>query len=189
MSKQNKKVLKIVLIVVAVLVVLGILSSILVGFLFKKGTEKLISSATNDTVKVNTGKDGGEVTIGDKDGDGFKLNTGSNAKLPDGYPKSDVPVYKNAKIVSSSDMTLGETKTYSVVLSTKDSVSEVVSFYKKELSGGDWKSTYSTNSKQGSMLMYQSKSKNLTSTVSASRDKDDKETTITLTVREGEVKD
>lgn len=181
-SKGNKKVLVIVLSVLGVLLILGIIGSMAVGFLFKKGAESFIDVASGGNVKLNTGKDGGEVTIGGKDGDKMKMNVGDNAKLPEDYPKSDVPVYKNAKIVSSTDMTIESAKSFSVQLQTSDSISEVTNFYKDKLSSGDWKQTYSSNTTDNSSAMYQSESKQLAVTMSVS--KDDEGTNISLSVRQ-----
>lgn len=181
-SKSNKKVITIVLVVVGILIILGILGSLLTGYVFKKGAEGFIGAATGDKVKI----DDGEVTIKGEDGADLKVNTGSSAKLSEGFPKSDVPVYKGAKIESSSDITVEGSTAYTVVLSTKDSVSDVMEFYKSKLSSGDWKKSFSSNSSYGSTSNFTSESKKMAVTITASDDKDEANTSITLSVRVGD---
>lgn len=179
--KSNKKVLIIVLSIVGVLIVLSIIGSMLVGFLFKKGAESFIDIATDGNVKVDTGKDGGTVTISGEDGDEIKTKVGNNATLPDDFPKSEVPIYKNAKIVGSTDVTIEGTQAFAIQLLTNDSISEVNDFYKDKLSGDDWERIASTNTISMSTSMYRSKSKQLAVTVTSMIDKGD--TNISLSVR------
>jgi hypothetical protein len=178
---SNNKVLKIVLIVVGVLIVLGIISSVAIGFAIKKGAETFIGAATGSSVKIDG--DGDKITITGKDGSSITSSTSSSAELSKDFPKSDVPMYKGAKIEASSDMTIGSTKTYSVNLSTKDKVSSVISFYESEFSSGDWKKIFSTNSSDGSMLNFTSESKSMALTISVQNDEDEGNTAITLSIR------
>lgn len=185
-KNNNKKLVTIILIVIGALIVLSILGAALMGFVFKKGTESLIDKATDGQVKVNTNKDGGEMTF---EGENSRTNvkTGSSAELPKDFPKNDVPVYKNAKIVSTSDTTIDNATTYSVMLSTKDSVADVAKFYKDTFSSGGWKETYSMNANSNSSsASYINESKQLTTIVSASSEDGD-DTTVTLMVRVGDI--
>ena len=184
-KNDNKKVVKIVLIIVGVLIVLGIVSSIAIGFAIKKGAESFIDAATGSSIEINANDDGGEVTIKDKDGASITSRTGSSAALPSDFPESDVPMYRGAKIESSGDMTIGDTVTYTVTLSTEDTVSRVVSSYESEFSREGWKKTFSSNADNGSMLVFANEPKEMTLTISVQDGDDEYGTAITLSLRVG----
>ena len=181
----NKKALKIILIIVGIVIVLGILSSIAIGFALKKGAETVIEAATGSSVKIDASGDGGNVTIKGKDGSSVSSSTGADAKLSKGFPESDVPMYKGAKIESAGDMTISGATSYTVSLSTKDKISSVVSFYETKLSGDGWKKTFSSNSSDGSMLNFTNESKEMDLSLYISTNEDKGNTEITVTLRVG----
>ncbi|MDN5819342.1 MAG: hypothetical protein L0H36_02060 [bacterium] len=182
-AANNKKVIKIVLIVVGAVIVLAIIGSIASAFLIKKGTESFINTVTDGKAQVDSDK--GEVTIKGEDGSQMTTRT-TDAEIPEGYPESDVPVYKNADIKTATDMNIDDSSSYTMSLTTRDSAAQVMKFYKAELSGGGWKRTYSTNSSGTSMASYSNKSKNMTAIIGSTNDKDGGDTTISLTVRTSE---
>lgn len=124
-SSGNKTNL-IIIVVIAVLIILG------GGYLLQqqfaeRSAEKAIEEATGGKVDVSEG--GKKVTIETDDG---KLTVGEG-EIPDNFP-SDVPVYSEAEVITSSES--GDN--FTLALKSSDSVSEVSDFYKTKLADKGW---------------------------------------------------
>jgi hypothetical protein len=95
--------------------------------LTEKGIENMVENQiekeTGKKVDIDTNMDEGKLEI--KSDDGSSFSVGSDSKLPADFP-SDVPVYKNAKVVSSSkyNSSTSSTKSSMVMLSTTDDVTQ-----------------------------------------------------------------
>jgi len=98
--------------------------------LSQKAAEKYIEGQTG--AEVDLQDDG--VTITDKDGNTISAKSGKG--LPSGWP-SDIPYYKKGKIEQSSSMALPQGKNYALVISSNDSVEDIMGYYKEEFSS-DW---------------------------------------------------
>lgn len=94
----------------------------------QKLAEKAVESSTNSDIDISDDK----FTVNTNEG---SMQWGEGAELPDDFP-SDVPIYKNAKVTSSSTSTADQG--YSASLSTTDSQSTVADYYKAELEKQGW---------------------------------------------------
>lgn len=98
------------------------------------------------TDKVQVGKDGKKITISDGKG-GANISIGGGADLPEGFPKSDVPLPSDNKsdVISGGAVTAAGTTTWSVSYKVgKDGAKA----YKAKLEDAGYKadSSYSTGS-------------------------------------------
>lgn len=159
-SSGNKKALTTVLVIVGVLIVLGVLASTAAGFLFDKTAERVIESATNSKIDIDSGDGTGEVTIEGDNGRAAKFTT--ETEIPDGFPEA-VPLYEGAKVVSAQTTTItDEGANYSVIFETDDSLEEVDDFYADALSTeGGWNITSRIATSENIQLMAANDSKGL----------------------------
>lgn len=166
-SSSNKKIIIIVISIVAGLLVLGIIGSVVTGFIVKKGAESVISTATGSKVKIDSKKGGGKVTFKSDNGKGveFESSESGGVKLNKKFPKDDVKIYPNATIKSSGSSTFNGGTLNNAFLSTKDSKDKVVEFYEKSFEGSDWESTLNMDNDSGATMVYHSKSRNMTASV------------------------
>lgn len=180
-GNRNKKILIIVGVIVAALIVLGIVGSLAVGYFWNKAAETGLSAVTGGKVKLDT-KDG-EFSYGD-DGDSYNVKTGPQTELPDDYPKDAVPLYRGAKLVSATDMSIGDEGTiFSLAATTPDSTKDVIGFYKQTLSKDKgWKVSYSSNTAETSSMIFRNESKNMTTNVTVSSDEEEALTNVSLSV-------
>lgn len=180
---NNKKLVRIIIAVVGVLLLLGILCAVVSGFLLKKGAEKIISDATGSDVTINTKKGQEGVNIKSKDGDNLNVNAGDDVKLPKDYPSNDVPLYKGSKLISAVDMKVGDAKSFTLILETKDSIEKVINFYEKELSDNGWEKVSSTNTGSYSVVYFHNKTKKIGAEINISNDEDINQ--ISMSIRTG----
>lgn len=132
-KKKNKKVLIIVGVVVGVLIILSIIGTLVSGWIAKTIFEKGIETVSDGQVKVETGDNGGSISLKGDDGE-VKTDVGNNVKLPNGFP-SYVPIYPDSKLESASTYTDGEdNKSFSVNYSSSDSTEEIVAFFEDKIS-------------------------------------------------------
>lgn len=132
-----------------VLVILTLLLSGLIGC-----TKKKVYKGKEGTVTVEEKGDSGKVTVKTKEGEA-EIETGSK-KLPKDWP-ADMPIYKEAKITSSSSIKgEGGSASLSVALETSDGVESVKDFYQKNLVDKKWEVTQmaatSQDGEEGAML-------------------------------------
>ncbi len=119
--------------------------------------EKAIEQAAKSSGEELEGLDikiaDGEVKVKTSEGS-FQL--GENLTLPENFP-SAVPIYEGAEVVQFSHAEQGA----SIVLRSKDSRADVVSFYKTALGGGGWTTKATAELPSGHMLQYALGSTNL----------------------------
>ena len=114
----------------------GILIIIILGggisrWLARNATERVLEKATGVDIEY---KSDGEATYSNEEG---SVTVGGTS-YPDNWP-SDVPKYPNGEIFfsGSSNPQTGESGA-TVSFSTNDSPSEVMDYYKRELTGSGW---------------------------------------------------
>jgi len=108
--------------------------------------EKLIEAQGGGKVEVDLGRE--SLNIKTKDGS-LAIASGKSAKIPSGFP-SDVYIYKGATV----DMAMQMPQGFSVVLGTKDDVSEVAETYEKKMTGEGWTQETSVDMGEQRMLMF-----------------------------------
>jgi hypothetical protein len=99
----------------------------------EKMAEKAVEKATGGQVEIDSKT--GQVKMKQKGADGkeTEVQLGQNSTLPADFPKN-VPIYPGAKIMASVSISRGENG-HMITLSTKDGVTAVLDFYKKNLPG------------------------------------------------------
>ena len=96
----------------------------------KGGSMSIKSKDGSESVDMKA--DGRSFTVKTKDG---TMVSGDAAKLPDTFPK-DVPVFPGAKLLMVSTETQNES--FSIQMTSTDSIENVASYYKKELAAKGW---------------------------------------------------
>lgn len=139
-GKNNKKILIIVGVVVGVLILLSIVGTLAAGYVFNKAVETGFEAATGGQLDVDTNGNG-ELAFESKDGQ-TTFQTGT--EIPEGFPVA-VPVYEDAKVVSSSSNASNGGKLYSVTLTSQDSPQQVFAFYKQTFASNGWKTLSTLN--------------------------------------------
>jgi len=99
----------------------------------EKAAEKAAEKATGGQVDIDSKT--GQVKMKQKGADGkeTEVQLGQNTTVPADFPKN-VPVYPGAKLMASVSISQGENG-HMLTLSTKDPVSAVLDYYKKNLAG------------------------------------------------------
>ena len=107
-------------------------------------TETVTKKAVEKTTGVSVDEDEGSVKIKTDEGEA-EIESGKN-ELPDDFP-DDFPIYKGAKVASSTKMSVDEGTSFHVSLEVKGSVDTVADYYKEELvdAGYTISSTMETN--------------------------------------------
>lgn len=111
----------------------------------EKAAEKYIEGMMGGDVDIT--KDGFEIT----DEDGNTISGRSGKGLPSGWP-NDVPYYKKGEIEQSSSMALPQGKNYAIIISSNDSIDDIMDFYKDEF-GSDWNVDMEVNMGDTATLM------------------------------------
>jgi len=111
----------------------------------QKAAEKYIEGVTGAEVDLNN--DGFEIT----DQEGNTISAQSGKGLPSGWP-ANVSYYKKGKIEQSSSMALPQGKNYAIVISSNDSIEDIMDYYKSEFSSG-WKVDMEMNVGDAATLM------------------------------------
>ena len=172
-SEGQKKTVKIVLIVVGVLILLGIIGTLLLGYIGARIGTSILDQATNGDVTVS--EDG--VTIEGEDGD-----FATSQELPRDFPEA-VPVYEPSEIGGSSRASQQGEVYWTVSLSTEDSADEVYDFYVNALGGGDWETESTFEVDNMSNISATNETEGLNATASVMHEGNgDTTTAITLTV-------
>ncbi len=170
--KKKDNTLKIILIIVGVFVGLMILGTIAVSVF----VGSIFNSATKN-IKVDGDGDKGSVTIKSTDGS-TTATYGNDASLPEGFP-SDVPIYEPSTIVYATKT--GNNR-FSASAKTSDSASQVLAFYKADLSDKGWTNTHESSYGQGSILTYEKDDTLLSVSVSTQDTEESEKTFISLGV-------
>jgi hypothetical protein len=155
-KKKSNKTLYIVLgaVVFVFVVVPGILFT--VGGIFVKSklgsqevtdktVESVISKATGSKVDLNTKS--GSVSI--KGDNGETMSAGSSQKLPDDFPKGEIPFITQKEVtfvITSSDSTK---KNWSVTTVVDKSFEDAKSYFEKAIAAPEFESTSSFGSNEG----------------------------------------
>ena len=100
----------------------------------QRAAERVVEEATG----VRVDEDGDSVTVQTDEGEA--TFSGSDASLPDDWP-SDVPVYPDAEIETSTSMRIDETVQLAVTWKTSDDVTTVYEWYRDELPAAGWEVT------------------------------------------------
>lgn len=134
-KKSSNNTVIIIVVIVVVLVVLGIIGSLVSGWIAKKFTEKgvesIVSQYTNGTVDIDTKNN--TVTIESEDG----TATIGSQELPDNFP-SDIPVFPGATVLGSVTGSASDGSGIFVSLNSTDSMDDVKDFYGYRLSDNGW---------------------------------------------------
>lgn len=107
-------------------------------------TKTATKKAVEETTGVSVDDDEGSVKIKTDEGEA-EIQSGKN-ELPDDFP-DDFPIYKGAKVTSSTKMSIDKGTSFHVSLEVKGSVDKVADYYKEELvdAGYTISSTMETN--------------------------------------------
>lgn len=182
-KKSSNKTLFIVLgVLAAFLIIPGILLAIgLAVFgskisdkVAEKGVESVISSASGGKVDVNS-KDG-SFTVKGKDGDSSISIGGTNQKLPDDFPKSDIPYLSEAGVTSVFTSSSGGKKSWSVSTIVDKSFTEAQKYFEGKIKEPDYTDVASFGS-SGSQLI-SGKNAKFSVTVTISEGKDGEKTAV-----------
>ncbi len=134
----------------------------------------LAACGKNDA-KVSQGP-GGSVEIKDKDGKVAVVASAKGIALPEDFPK-DMPVMKDAVVKMTADA--GNSRM--VMLSVGAPVADVLAFYQDNLKAQGWKIEATTSTPESALLFVSKAGEKAQVTIA----KNDKETTIQLTVPKG----
>lgn len=141
--------------------------------LVKQGIEsktgvKIDTSGKNGAISMTNPKTGESVNIGQQ-------------KLPDNFPK-DFPIYPGAKPTGSlsGNNQKEQSQGFWIVMSTPDSLDKVKSFYAAALAKNSW--TINNTMTINDMSTFTVNNSSLSGGVTVNRGKDDKATTITITL-------
>lgn len=182
-SKGLPTIAKVAIGCVAVLIVLGIVSTLVVGYVVKKAGKTILEKAIESKTGVKTNLEDvakGKMTFTDeKTGQKVEVGTG---KIPDTFPK-DFPVYPGSKVTSSLSGTGTEEKNgFWLTLTTQDAFDKVAAYYKTNLKSNGWK-TSSTLETATNLTLAVGKG-TLEGTLTVGREADAKETTILIILGE-----
>ncbi len=98
-------------------------------------TKKTVYKDKEGSVTVEQKGESGKVTVKTEEGEA-QIEAGK--KLPENWP-ADMPVYKNAKIISSSSINAEQgAASLNVAVETSDGVEKVKSYYEKNLPAEGW---------------------------------------------------
>lgn len=146
------------------------------SFLGQGFLQKTFEQATGITLKQN-GNNTGVSVINRKTGESVTIG---EEKIPADFPK-DFPLYPNAQPAGSAVAAEKMTgKGFWLLLSSTDSLEQVIAFYDAQLEGKGWEigETYTL----GDGSTYQIKKEKLLGTLIISRDVDKQKTTILITL-------
>ena len=140
----------------------------------EKHAEQVIENTTGHKANVELSDSGVQISGKTKDGQDFKVTTGTETKIPTDFPK-DVYIYASSTPVTAMETPNG----CSVVLNTPDSVQKVATAYKQEMVKNSWEQeTYMDMGPQTIMSF----KKNHTTAAIVVMQPDNGKTTITITI-------
>lgn len=171
-------------ILLAALIVIGSLGSVsmLTGCqsAAEKATEALVEGATGVDVEEN----GEKVTIEGEDGSSVEIQSGS-AELPEDFP-SDAPVY-DADIDSAGKIASDGTTSWTVMQTTGDEFDDVLAFFSDEFAAGGWVENSNTQTESdGTKIAFVGATKGTLQLALTVQQESGQDTSIGLTVNEGE---
>lgn len=124
----------------------------------EKALEKYVEQKTGGKVKVDASQ--GKVEIQDKEGKAT-ITMGGAVDVPAGFPK-DVPIYPNAKVLSSA--TAGDM--FHILLESQDPAEKIAGTYKERMKAEGWKETTAVNIGSTVTIAYEKDKRNATVAVS-----------------------
>jgi hypothetical protein len=153
--EEKKDYTKPIIIVVVILVVLyGVQMVFSPERMSENMMERAIERASDGNADVDIDVDRNGVTsatFSGEDGETYTMNAGGNVALPDNWPKS-VPLVGDAKITYAGSMMGGQAGGLNVVYTTKQSASEVDTFYKRELVSNGYTLSSTMATQDGTMV-------------------------------------
>lgn len=169
MTKQKIKFLGVLIILPAIALTLSGCGKSVSQIVSEKATESLIETQTGGAVNVDIDKNNVRMNI-----NGANLESGSNLKLPDNFPK-DVYLIDGNIIASFSDETDNQ---FSISIESNKPMDELYELYQNKLKGDGWKITGTMNF-EDSFSIFSEKDGRVTS---VSINKDDNKVTVTIVV-------
>jgi hypothetical protein len=148
--------------------------------LSKIGTNLIKQGVESKTgIKIDTNNKSGSMSFTDSK-TGETVNIGEQ-KIPDSFPK-DFPIYPGAKSTGSlsGNNQKAQSQGFWIILSTPDSLNQVISFYSSNLAKNGWVIDNTTTLNE--MNIYTVKKGTLSGGVTVNRGKDEKQTTITISL-------
>ncbi len=100
------------------------------------GCQRAIERTMEETTGIRVDENEERITITGDDGEEFTME-GSDASLPDDWP-SDVPLYPDAELESSTALRMSDTVQLTASWSTSDDVNDVYDWYRSELPAEGW---------------------------------------------------
>jgi hypothetical protein len=171
-----KKSTLVIVVVIGVILALGLVGT----FVAKKVTqkvgekilEKTIESQTGEKVDINSGKNGGEITIKTNDGK-VQYTAGGDVKIPENFPK-ELIIASDAKAIMASSSENGSTVTYLTNISQDDLYSQ----YPSALDSLGWKKELEVNTGKGKMLEFKKDKSTVAVTIGDNATKESTEKTL-----------
>lgn len=143
----------------------------------KEEGEKIKVTTEEGTITMSGDEEKGQIAIKTEEGETLNVSYGKDS-IPDNFPK-DVPVYSPAAVKMTQ--IIDDSKSV-ISLGTKDDVSKVAAFYKKELPAKGWNVKNEMSMGNMSLLHVQKGNRALNVTVN----KSDEETIISMVIGETE---
>ncbi len=116
----------------------------------EKSEDKKKDNKDNVEVKTDKGSisvdgESGSMVLEGEDGSKVEFSVGEGQKIPDGFPKDIVPIYKGAKIMATSKNLVDDKESFLVSLGSDDSVDDLADFYKSKFSKKEIKTSMNMN--------------------------------------------
>lgn len=121
----------------------------------EKAIEEQIEKETGMKTNVDISNDSVKIS-GKSEGEEYSFSTGNDAEIPKNFPK-DIPVYKPSKTMGGAAVEEG----FSVMLTTKDSMDKVASFYKEKMKGSGWSEEFSMDMGGQTVLVFEKDGRSL----------------------------
>lgn len=169
MTKQKIKFFSMLLILPAITLILSGCGKNVSQIVGEKATESLIKNQTDGAVNVDLDKNNVRMNI-----NGANLESGSNLKLPDNFPK-DVYLIDGNIISSFSNETDNQ---FSVSIESNNPMDELYALYQNKLKGDGWKITGTMNF-ENSFSIFSEKDGRV---ASVSINQEDNKVTVTIVV-------
>lgn len=144
----------------------------------EKTLEGIVSKATDS--KVNLDSKNGSVTVKGKDGE--TMSVGSSRKLPDDFPKNDIPFIAQKEVTFVITTSSEGKKNWSVTTTVDKSFEEATTYFDGKIKTPDYESVSSYGS--GDSQSYSGKGSKYSLYVTVTKGKDGEPTDITYIVTE-----
>jgi hypothetical protein len=142
----------------------------------EKTVESIVSKATGGDVDLDTKK--GTVSI--KGENGETINAGSSQKLPDDFPKGEIPFIDQKEVTFVITSTTQDKKNWSVTTKVDKSFDEAKTYFEKSIAAPEFESTSSYGSSDGQT--YVGSNTKYSVFVTVTKEKSDNSTNVTYIV-------